>query len=159
MKDNETIRVHIPEDVEVLIESRHIPRENVQATVHHGEATGEKFTSPSSGRSLASFRPGRVTYWVEYSRPGEEFEVHAAYSHKMEARRRSGAERPRTGKGGRWNCNQCMVPVETMLILVQYLNADLAVDLPACPACGMVLIEQELATGKMAEVEKALEDK
>jgi hypothetical protein len=31
--------------------------------------------------------------------------------------------------------------------------------LPACPKCGLVLITEELAMGKMAEAEKALEDK
>jgi hypothetical protein len=33
------------------------------------------------------------------------------------------------------------------------------VDLPVCTGCGMVLITEELATGKMAEVERILEDK
>lgn len=33
------------------------------------------------------------------------------------------------------------------------------IDLPRCPKCGLVLITEELARGKMLEVEKALEDK
>jgi hypothetical protein len=33
------------------------------------------------------------------------------------------------------------------------------VDLPKCPKCGQVLITEDLALGKMAEVEKLLEDK
>jgi hypothetical protein len=32
-------------------------------------------------------------------------------------------------------------------------------DLPACPQCSFILIAEELATGKMAEAEQALEDK
>jgi hypothetical protein len=32
-------------------------------------------------------------------------------------------------------------------------------ELPTCPSCGMVLVPEELATGKMLEVEKILEDK
>jgi hypothetical protein len=32
-------------------------------------------------------------------------------------------------------------------------------DLPQCPVCGFVMISEELALGKMAEVEQALEDK
>jgi hypothetical protein len=31
--------------------------------------------------------------------------------------------------------------------------------LPRCPRCGLVFIPEELALGKMAEVEKLLEDK
>jgi hypothetical protein len=32
-------------------------------------------------------------------------------------------------------------------------------DLPKCPVCGFVMISEELALGKMAEVEQILEDK
>jgi hypothetical protein len=32
-------------------------------------------------------------------------------------------------------------------------------DLPHCPACGMVFISEEIALGKMAQVEQMLEDK
>jgi hypothetical protein len=32
-------------------------------------------------------------------------------------------------------------------------------DLPYCPDCGRVLISEKVALGKMAEVEKLLEDK
>jgi len=58
--------------------------------IHHAEATGEKFINPSTGHSLAFLRPGRVTYWVEYSRVGEDFQVHSTYSHRMEMKRGSG---------------------------------------------------------------------
>jgi hypothetical protein len=83
----EQIRLNIPEDVERLIEDRRILREDLQKTIHHAEATGEKFINPSTGRSLASLRPDRVTYWVEYSRVGEDYHVHSAYSHRMEMKR------------------------------------------------------------------------
>ena len=86
----EQIHLHIPEEVEHLIESRRILREDVQKTIHHPETTGEKFINPSTGRSLASLRPDRVTYWVEYSRVGEDYQVHTAYSHRMEIKRGRG---------------------------------------------------------------------
>ncbi len=87
MTIHEQTRLRISDAVERLMENRGIRREDVQATVEHGETTGEKFIDPSSGRFLTSFRPGRVTYWVEYSRADEEFEVHRAYSHRMEMKR------------------------------------------------------------------------
>ena len=34
-----------------------------------------------------------------------------------------------------------------------------ASNISTCPSCGMVLVPEELATGKMLEVEKILEDK
>jgi len=81
------IRLHIPEEVEHLIEDRRILREDLQKTIHHAETTGEKFINPSTGHSLASLRPDRVTYWVEYSPVGEGYQVHRAYSHRMEMKR------------------------------------------------------------------------
>ena len=90
MDAHEQIRLHIPEEVERLIEGRHILREDLQKTIHHAETTGEKFINPSTGRSLASLRPDRVTYWVEYSLVGEDYQVHSAYSHRMEMKRGRG---------------------------------------------------------------------
>jgi glutamate synthase (NADPH) small chain len=81
------IVLHIPEEIERLMERRGIRTEDVQETINHAETTGEKFIN-SSGRSLASLRPDRVTYWVEYSQAGEEYVVHTAYSHRMELKRK-----------------------------------------------------------------------
>jgi len=91
MEGYEQIHLRIPEEVERLIGDRRILKEDVQKTIHHGETTGEKFINPSTGRSLASFRPDRVTYWVEYSRAGDSYEVHSAYSHRMEMKRGRGS--------------------------------------------------------------------
>jgi hypothetical protein len=86
----EQISLHIPEEVERLMEDRRILREDLQKTIHHAETTGEKFVNSSTGRFLASLRPDRVTYWVEYSRVGEDYQVHNAYSHRMEMKRGRG---------------------------------------------------------------------
>ena len=90
MDAHEQIRLHIPEEVERLMEDRGILREDVQKAIHHAETTGAKFINPSTGRSLTSYRPDRVTYWVEYSEAGEEYQVHIAYSHRMEMKRGRG---------------------------------------------------------------------
>ncbi len=87
MATNEQIRLRIADTVERLMEARGIRTEDVQAAIEHGETTGQKFVNPASGRFLTSFRPGRVTFWVEYSRVDEGFEVHRAYSHRMEIQR------------------------------------------------------------------------
>ncbi|MEZ4592294.1 MAG: hypothetical protein R3D55_14285 [Chloroflexota bacterium] len=42
---------------------------------------------------------------------------------------------------------------------VAYLGSSFPVDMPVCPECGQVFVPEALALGKMAEVEKALEDK
>jgi hypothetical protein len=54
------------------------------------------------------------------------------------------------------DCGQLLVPGK---VDISYLGNSFPVDLLKCPNCGLVLIPEELALGKMAEVEKALEDK
>jgi hypothetical protein len=58
-----------------------------------------------------------------------------------------------------WVCADCGEPLQLGKVDVSYLGNSFPVDLLKCPRCGQVLIPEELALGKMAEVEKALEDK
>lgn len=53
-------------------------------------------------------------------------------------------------------CNEALVPKKTVL---SYLGHTVAHEVPTCPKCGRVYIPQELAEGKMAEVEELLEEK
>ena len=62
-------------------------------------------------------------------------------------------------KYGGWVCANCNIPLQLSKVDVSYLGNSFPVDLLKCPNCGLVLIPEELALGKMAEVEKALEDK
>jgi glutamate synthase (NADPH/NADH) small chain len=81
-----SIALRISEEVRMLLEERMILVEDVRRTIAHAEQTGDKIENPATGRSVASFRPVSVTYWVEYSPEGEGFAVHNAYSHRMEVR-------------------------------------------------------------------------
>ena len=56
-------------------------------------------------------------------------------------------------------CFQCDLPLEMGKVNVAYLGSMFPVDLLRCPKCGQTFIPEELALGKMAEVEKILEDK
>lgn len=58
-----------------------------------------------------------------------------------------------------WVCADCGQPLVPGKVDISYLGNSFPVDLLKCPNCGLVLIPEELALGKMAEVEKALEDK
>jgi rubredoxin len=58
-----------------------------------------------------------------------------------------------------WMCANCNVPLVTSKVDVAYLDNAFPVDLLKCPNCGLVLIPEDLALGKMVEVEKQLEDK
>ena len=68
------------------------------------------------------------------------------------------SERAEAGCDG-WICNKCGVPPEMRTVRLQYRRTIFALDLPACPKCGLILIDEELATGKMADAEEAIEDK
>ncbi|WP_303864611.1 DVU_1557 family redox protein [Alkalibaculum bacchi] len=58
-----------------------------------------------------------------------------------------------------WICDKCNEKLELETTSIVYLDADFQVELLKCPKCGMVLIEEDLARGKILEVEKSLEDK
>jgi len=58
-----------------------------------------------------------------------------------------------------WKCSACNEVMQPAPIELAYLDSKFTVELPTCLKCGMVLVPEELALGKMAEVESLLEDK
>lgn len=58
-----------------------------------------------------------------------------------------------------WSCTACERPLRVMKVSFSYMKGNFEVDIPACPACGLVMISEDLAMGKMAEAERILEDK
>jgi len=89
-EEHESILLHLSDEVSERMEERRILREDVQKVIHHAETGGDRFIDQQNGRWLASFKPGHVTYWVEYSREGSGWRVHNAYSHRMDIVRAPG---------------------------------------------------------------------
>ncbi|MEN6299425.1 MAG: DVU_1557 family redox protein [Anaerolineaceae bacterium] len=58
-----------------------------------------------------------------------------------------------------WMCANCGKPLKSNKVEITYLGNTFPIELLTCPDCGLVLIPEELALGKIAEVEKTLEDK
>ncbi len=58
-----------------------------------------------------------------------------------------------------WSCGLCDAPLTPGTVELQYMGNIFKVELPVCPACGAVLIAEDLALGQMLEVEQLLEDK
>ena len=58
-----------------------------------------------------------------------------------------------------WSCSACGKALEVVKVGFTYMKGNFEVDLPACSSCGLVLISEELANGKMADAERILEDK
>ena len=53
-------------------------------------------------------------------------------------------------------CGKALVPGK---VIASYLGSEFPIELWKCPECGKVLVPKELATGRMLQVEQALEDK
>ncbi|MGV8905688.1 MAG: DVU_1557 family redox protein [Acetobacterium sp.] len=63
------------------------------------------------------------------------------------------------GKDTPWVCGKCHNKLELKKVTVLYLAGSFEVELMKCPVCNYVLITEELAMGKMLEVEEGLENK
>jgi len=63
------------------------------------------------------------------------------------------------GKETEWICDKCKKKLELHKVKVSYLGGNFEVELMKCPQCNNVFIGEDLALGKMLEVEKGLEDK
>jgi len=64
---------------------------------------------------------------------------------------------PEETKG--WNCAACGGELEIAKVGFSYMKGNFEVNLPACRGCGLILVSEDLATGKMADAERILEDK
>ena len=60
---------------------------------------------------------------------------------------------------GKLKCMKFGVQLEKGKAKFMYLDNGFPVELPVCPICGFVYVPEELALGKVASVERALEDK
>jgi len=58
-----------------------------------------------------------------------------------------------------WKCGKCNKELVLKKTVFSYLGHTVAHEVRSCPECGKVFISEELAEGKMAEVEEQLEDK
>lgn len=58
-----------------------------------------------------------------------------------------------------WQCAKCDVPLVVGPVTATYMGAQFNAELAHCPRCGLVMISEATALGKMAEAEQILEDK
>jgi len=58
-----------------------------------------------------------------------------------------------------WVCEACGEALVTASVRVRYLGMVFSIDLLKCPRCATVMVTEEVAMGRMAEAEQALEDK
>ncbi len=160
--DFEQVAVRMEPDTAQRLDQRRILVSDLQKVLLAARTSGRFLVSGETGHRLASLRPWNVTYWVEYEEDGDGFLVHNAWSHRMEVLGKShGKEQMRVpeAEAGGWKCGACDEPLRPAPVDLDYLGSRFTVELPVCAKCGQVLIPEALALGKMAEVEKLLEDK
>ncbi len=56
-------------------------------------------------------------------------------------------------------CQRCQLPLVSARARLTYQGVNFEADLPRCPRCGQAFIPEDLALGKMHELEITLEDK
>ena len=56
-------------------------------------------------------------------------------------------------------CCKCDRELVLKKVVLDYMGHSVSHEVPACPKCGKVYISEELAEGRMSEVEQQLEDK
>ena len=64
-----------------------------------------------------------------------------------------------TAQEMKWTCDQCRCALVAGQVTVSYMGHRFTTELPHCPRCGLVMVPESIALGKMAEVEQILEDK
>ena len=135
--------------------------ENIRKVISRAEKTGERLINRETGHLLACNRELNVTFWVEYAVQEDGYVIYNAYSHRMEIGPAGDAETALEGQTAEspWHCAKCGGPLELKTIVVYYLRYDFPVKMLKCQTCGLVLVTEDLALGKMAEVEQLLEDK
>lgn len=174
------LALDIPAQAQARLDERRILASDVRQTLEAAQASGRWFAEIASGRRLAAFRPRRVTFWAEYRPQGAGFELLNAWSHRMVV---PGVPGP-TGDGtqsesetlrhaatvqradqtylpadGTWTCACSGKPLAPRPVDVTYLGSVFTISLLTCPDCGLPLVPESLALGRMAEVEQLLEDK
>lgn len=61
--------------------------------------------------------------------------------------------------GADWSCACCGASLEPKKVDITYLGSLFNVELLVCPKCNLPLVPEEVAMGRMLEVERLLEDK
>lgn len=65
------------------LEERLIDESSIQTVIAFAEAHNRKLLRPTDNHFIAGYKPGIITYWVEYAPKDGGYEVYNAYSHRI----------------------------------------------------------------------------
>lgn len=164
-KEAEQIYINISSLVEQILEERYILRADIEKVLNHFETGAKHFIDPENSHSIAFYRHATVCFWVEFKKEmttdGTAYEIINAWSHRMEVIGNSQFTpgTPTEPHDKAILCSSCNQTLNYYKNHAEYLGSRFDVALPQCNKCGMIFVSESLANGKMAEVEKILEDK
>jgi len=155
------LKIHMTPEVEKILEEDYILRTDIEKVLRQVETGGGWFLNPKIGSRIAYFRPMNVCFWVEFKRIGTGYEILNAWRHRMTVVPDNSfvPGTPAEAHEDEIFCQACNEKLNDYKNHVEYLGSRFDVALPQCSRCGRVYIPPALARGKMAEVEKILEDK
>ncbi|GEM_PF-228582 len=157
----------ISDDLWAKMQKSRILLADIQKVIINAEQNHCYFIRETNGAHIASLRQGPITYWAEYSVPAAAdpiaaFKLLNVYTHRMELQEADAStlkSDANTKVLAEISCGQCSNKLEIHDRNLFYLDHYLQHGLPCCHECGRIYIPEELATGKMQEVEMAFEDK
>ena len=82
----DAINITVGSDVRTRMEDKMIDDSDVRETIYNAELTETGFYDPDSDTYLGCLVRSALTYWVEYRKNGDVFEVLDAYCHRMHFR-------------------------------------------------------------------------
>lgn len=82
-QDESKIKLIIPPQLKQKLNDNMILETDIQAVVEHCENSGEKILNQDTGNFIGHLQIGYMTYWVEYRKTDDDFELINAYSHRM----------------------------------------------------------------------------
>lgn len=84
IEEHEKIELIISDEVQNKMEERLILASDIQKVIYNAESTGNKILNPKTNRFTSYYKPGIITYWVEYGIDDQKYIVYNAYSHRLE---------------------------------------------------------------------------
>jgi hypothetical protein len=78
------VPLEITEEVNKVIEMRHVLADEIKQVIFHAETTGEKLYQAGGNRYLGKLRIGKATFYAEYAYGKGNFSVKSVYYHRSE---------------------------------------------------------------------------
>jgi Fe-S oxidoreductase len=148
--------------VRQTLEDHFILESDIQQVLAHLGAGTPPFYNPDTRTCIAFFQPGRVCFWVAFQPRETRIEIVNAWSHRMQVIPNTlfVPGTPTEPHNETIVCQSCGGgELGFFKNHVEYLGSRFDVVLPQCKHCGRIYISPDIARGRMAEVEKILEDK